>query len=107
MGSIYVIYSWQCPNGDGIYTLLNALYKCSTSITNQPTTKWGPYIILKAMNAAKWLWPIFGCKVSQNVPLELDLCHHLLHVYTKFQIYISKHAEKMPGKLQKIQNTQK
>ena len=32
-----VICSRQCPNGDGIYTLLNALYKYSTSITNQPT----------------------------------------------------------------------
>ena len=43
MGSIYVICSRQCPNGDGIYTLLNALYKYSTSITNQPTkgnSKW-------------------------------------------------------------------
>ena len=39
MGSIYVICSRQCPNGDGIYTLLYALYKYSTSITNQPTTK--------------------------------------------------------------------
>ena len=29
--------SRQCPNGDGIYTLLYALYKYSTSITNQPT----------------------------------------------------------------------
>ena len=28
--------SRQCPNGDGIYTLLYALYKYSTSITNQP-----------------------------------------------------------------------
>ena len=37
MGSIYVICSRQCPNGDGIYTLLYALYKYSTSITNQPT----------------------------------------------------------------------
>ena len=36
MGSIYVICSRQCPNGDGIYTLLYALYKYSTSITNQP-----------------------------------------------------------------------
>ena len=35
--SIYVICSRQCPNGDGIYTLLYALYKYSTSITNQPT----------------------------------------------------------------------
>ena len=33
----YVICSRQCPNGDGIYTLLYALYKYSTSITNQPT----------------------------------------------------------------------
>ena len=41
MGSIYVICSRQCPNGDGIYTLLNALYKYSTSITNQPTNQ-GP-----------------------------------------------------------------
>ena len=31
------ICSRQCPNGDGIYTLLYALYKYSTSITNQPT----------------------------------------------------------------------
>ena len=37
MGSIYVICSRQCPNGDGIYTLLYALYKYSISITNQPT----------------------------------------------------------------------
>ena len=36
MGSIYVICSRQCPNGDGIYILLYALYKYSTSITNQP-----------------------------------------------------------------------
>ena len=41
MGSIYVICSRQCPNGDGIYTLLNALYKYSTSITNQPTNRKG------------------------------------------------------------------
>ena len=39
MGSIYVICSRQCPNGDGIYTLLYALYKYSTSITNQPTNQ--------------------------------------------------------------------
>ena len=40
MGSIYVICSRQCPNGDGIYTLLYALYKYSTSITNQPKKAW-------------------------------------------------------------------
>ena len=38
--SIYVICSRQCPNGDGIYTLLYALYKFSTSITNQPTNQY-------------------------------------------------------------------
>ena len=43
MGSIYVICSRQCPNGDGIYTLLYALYKYSTSITNQPTNQAASY----------------------------------------------------------------
>ena len=42
MGSIYVICSRQCPKGDGIYTLLYALYKYSTSITNQPTISHKP-----------------------------------------------------------------
>ena len=68
-------------------------------------------MIFKAMNADKWLWPIFGCKVGQSVPilmkLELDVKHHLLHVYTKCQTDISKHVEKKPGKLWKIQNAQK
>ena len=45
MGSIYVICSRQCPNGDGIYTLLYALYKYSTSITNQPTNQWEGVIV--------------------------------------------------------------
>ena len=66
-------------------------------------------MIFKAMNADKWLWPIFGCKVGQSVmigmKLELDVYHHLLHdVNTKFQTDISKHVEKKPGKLRKIQN---
>ena len=56
-------------------------------------------------------WPIFGCKVSQSVPigmkLELDVWHYLLNVYIMFQIDISKHVEKKPGKLCKIQNVQK
>ena len=34
-------------------------------------------MIFKAINADKWLWPIFGRKVSQSVPigmkLEIDL----------------------------------
>ena len=50
------------------------------------------------MNAEKWLWPIFGCKVGQRVPigmkLELDVWHYLLNVYTMFQNDISKHVEK-------------
>ena len=52
------------------------------------------------MNAEKWLWPIFGCKVGQSVPigmkLELDVWHYLLNVYTMFQNDISKHVEKTP-----------
>ena len=44
------------------------------------------------------LWPIFGCKVGQSVPigmkLELDLWHHLIDGCTKFQIGFSKHVEK-------------
>ena len=52
------------------------------------------------MNAEKWFWPIFGCKVGQSVPigmkLELDMWHYLLNVYTMFQIGISKHWEKCP-----------
>ena len=47
----------------------------------------------EAMNAEKCLWPILGCKVGQSV-LEFDLWRRLLNVFTKFQIYISKHAEK-------------
>ena len=62
------------------------------------------------MNAEKWLWPIFGYKVGQSVPigmkLELDVWHYLLK-YTMFQNDISKHLEKNPGKLRKIQNAQK
>ena len=45
-------------------------YKCVYQI-------WGLYMIFRAMNADKWLWPIFGCKVDQSVligmKLELDV----------------------------------
>ena len=55
-------------------------------------------------------WAIIGCKVGQSVPigmkLELAVWHYLLNVYTMFQIDISKHVEKKPGKLNKIQNAQ-
>ena len=50
-------------------------------------------MIFEAMNADKWLWPIFGFKVSHIVPigmnLQLEMWHHLLDVYIKFQIDIS------------------
>ena len=64
-------------------------------------------MIFKAINADKWLWPIFGCKVGQSVPIGMKLELHLLHVYTKFQTDISTHVEKKSGKLRKIQNAQK
>ena len=82
----------------------HSLFECVYQI-------WGLYMIFKAMNADELLWPIFGCKVGQNVPigmkLELDVEHYLLHVYTKFQIDISKNVRKKARKLKKIQNVQK
>ena len=52
------------------------------------------------MNADIWLWPIFGCKVGQSVQigieLELDMGHHPLDVYAKFQTDISQHVQKSP-----------
>ena len=51
----------------------------------------------------KGVWPTFGCKVGQSDPtvmkLKLDMLSHLLNVYTKFQIDISKHVEKKSKKL--------
>ena len=55
------------------------------------------------MNADKWLWPIFGYKVGQSFPigmkLELDVWHHPLDVYAKFQTDISQHVQKKSRKL--------
>ena len=66
---------------------------------------WGLYIIFKAMNADKWLWPIFGCKVGQSVQIgmkfELDVWHHPLDVYAKFQTDISHHVQKSPENFKK------
>ena len=60
-------------------------------------------MIFKAMNADKWLWPIFGCKVGQSaqigMKLELDVWHYPLDVYAKFQTDISQHVQKKSGKL--------
>ena len=42
------------------------------------------------MYADKWLWPIFGFKVGQSfqigMKLELDVWHHPLDEYAKFQV---------------------
>ena len=50
----------------------------------------------------KWVWPTFGCKLGQSdsivMQLKLDMSCHLLNVYTKFQIDISKHVEERSGK---------
>ena len=71
----------------------HSLFECVYQI-------WGFYIIFKGMYADKWLWPIFGCKVGQSVQigmkLELDVWHHPLDVYAKFQTDISRHVQKSP-----------
>ena len=50
------------------------------------------------MYADKWLWPLFSFKVGQifqiGMKLELDVWHHPLDVYAKFQTDISKHVQK-------------
>ena len=60
------------------------------------------YLDLWGHDWKKWVWPTFGCKLGQNYPLvmqlKLDMSCHLLNVYTKFQIDISKHVEEKPGK---------
>ena len=61
------------------------------------------YIIFEAINEEKWLWPIFGCKAGQIVPiwmkLELDVWQH------QNQIDISKHVEKSLENLKKKSKT--
>ena len=73
----------------------HSLFECVYQI-------WGLYIIFEAMNADKWLWPIFGCKVGQSVriglKLKLDVWHHPLDVYAKFKTDISQHVQKKSGK---------
>ena len=51
----------QCPNGDGIYTLLYALYKYSTSITNQPTNQ----------KIVTYIHSVAHCLVSNTSPDQL------------------------------------
>ena len=63
---------------------------------------WRIYLDLWGHNCKKWVWPTFGCKLGQSDPivmqLKLDMSCHLLNVYTKFQIDISKHVEEKSGK---------
>ena len=75
-----IAQAWQ--KSIGVKTLFECVYEIG-----------GLHIIFKAMNADKWLGPIFGCKVGQRVQigmkLELDVWRHPLDVYAKFQTDIS------------------
>ena len=61
---------------------------------------WGLYIIFKAMNADKWLWPIFGCKIGQGVQigmkLELDVWHHPPDYMPSFKLISHNMYKKSP-----------
>ena len=63
---------------------------------------WRLYLDLWGHYCKKWVWLTFGCKLGQSDPivmqLKLDMSCHLLNVYTKFQIDISKHVEEKSGK---------
>ena len=63
---------------------------------------WRIYLDLWGHDCKKWVWPTFGCKLGQSDPfvmqLKLDMSCHLLNVYTKFQIDISKHVAEKSGK---------
>ena len=66
-------------------------------------TKFEKFILIyEAMIAIKWVWPTFGYEQGQSDPivmqLKLDMSCHLLNVYTKFQIDISKHVEEKSRK---------
>ena len=61
---------------------------------------WRIYLHLWGHDCKKCVWSTFACKVGQSdsivMKLKLDMSRHLLNVYTKFQIDISKHVEKSP-----------
>ena len=73
-------------------------------VYNRPSVYqiWRIYLDLWGHDCKKWVWPTFGCKLGQSDPivmqLKLDMLCHLLNVYTKFQIDISKHVEEKSGK---------
>ena len=63
---------------------------------------WRIYLDMWGHDCKKWVWPTFGCKLGQGDPIVMqlkpDMSCHLLNVYTKFQIDISKHVEEKSGK---------
>ena len=63
---------------------------------------WRIYLDLWGHDCKKYVWPTFGCKLGHSDPivmqLKLDMSCHLLNVYTKCQIDISKHVEEKSGK---------
>ena len=63
---------------------------------------WRIYLDLWGHDCKEWVWPTFGCKLGQSDPivmqLKLDMSYHLLNLYIKFQIDISKRVEEKSGK---------
>ena len=78
----------KLPNHDENQQGLRHLqYKCMYQI-------WGLNMISKAMNADKWLWPIFGCKVDQSVPIGMKLtCNTTYCMYIPSFKLISQNME--------------
>ena len=69
----------------------------------QQATKFEEFMLIyEAMIAKKRVWPTCGCKLGQSGPivmqLKLNMSCHLLNLYTKFQIDISKHVEEKSRK---------
>ena len=60
---------------------------------------WIIYLDLQGHGGKKKVWHTVGCKLGQShqivMKLKFDVSCHLLNVYTKFQIDISKHVEKI------------
>ena len=61
---------------------------------------WRIYLDLWGHDCKKWVWLTFGCKLGESDPIvmQLDVLCHLLNVYTKFEIDISKHVKEKSGK---------
>ena len=60
---------------------------------------WSIHLDLWGHGCKKWVWPSFGCKISKNVSiaikLNLGMSCHIINVYTKVQIDIKQHFEKI------------